>query len=138
MADVSSLGPITIKLMTDAGYDRDFSVADMVAFEYVKTPTALADYFIDCFAAEDERISAFGNRLRLALSDKISGMESTLALLEQRIKEGDPRNILSRGYSLVTDDGGVVVNSAAGLRSGQRLRILFAVGAVGAQIVDTQ
>ena len=27
VADVSSLGPITIKLMTDAGYDRDFSVA---------------------------------------------------------------------------------------------------------------
>ena len=27
VADVSSLGPITIKLMTDAGYDKDFSVA---------------------------------------------------------------------------------------------------------------
>jgi exodeoxyribonuclease VII large subunit len=65
-------------------------------------------------------------------------MESALALLEQRIKAADPRSILSRGYSLVTDEGGVVVNSAAGLRPGQRLRILFADGTVDAQIVDTQ
>ena len=128
----------SIPVFTAIGHDRDFSVADMVAFEYVKTPTALADFFIDCFASEDERISAFGNRLRLALSGKISAMENALALLEQRIKAADPRNILSRGYSLVTDEGGVVVNSAAGLRPGQRLRILFADGAVDAQIVDTQ
>ena len=109
----------------------------MVAYDFVKTPTALADLFIDCFAAEDERISTFSNRLRMAISNKLSAMESTLALLEHRIKSADPRSILTRGYSLVTDDSGVVVNSAAKLQPGQRLSILFADGSVLTEIIST-
>ena len=126
----------SLPVITAIGHDRDFSVADMVAYDYVKTPTALADLFIDCFAAEDERIGAFSTRLRLAIAGKISAMESAVNLLEHRIKAADPRNILNRGYSLVTDEAGVVVNSAAHLRPGQRLKILFADGSVQAQIID--
>ena len=124
-----------IPVFTAIGHERDYHVADMVACGSVKTPTALADMFIDAVAAEDERISSFSSRLRLALAGRISAMESALALLEQRIKAADPRNILSRGYSLVTDDKGVVLSSAAGLRSGQRLRILFADGSVSAEVL---
>ena len=124
----------SIPVFTAIGHDRDYHVADMVAFDFVKTPTALADVFIDCFAAEDERISGYGNRLRLALSNKLSSMESALALLEHRIKSADPRQILTRGYSLVTDGKGVVVNSATRLHKGQTVRILFADGTVEAEI----
>ena len=107
----------------------------MVAYEYVKTPTALADRFIDCVAAEDERISNFSNRIRLALTVKLSAMENSLSLLEQRIKSNDPRNILTRGFSLVTNEKGVVVNSAAKLKRGQRLNILFSDGSVEVEIL---
>ncbi len=124
-----------IPVFTAIGHERDHSVADMVAYEAVKTPTALADLFIEAFASEDERISSFSNRLRLALSAKISSMEAAVAVLEQRIKAADPRSILSRGYSLVADEKGVVVNSAAGLRKGSRLRILFADGSVEAEVL---
>ena len=126
-----------IPVFTAIGHDRDYHVADMVAYDFVKTPTALADLFIDCFAAEDERISSFSNRLRMAISNKLSAMESALALLEHRIKAADPRSILTRGYSLVTDDSGVVVNSAAKLKPGQRLSILFADGSVLTEIIST-
>ena len=125
----------SIPVFTAIGHDRDYHVADMVSYDFVKTPTALADLFIDCFAAEDERISSFGNRLRLAISNKLSAMENALALLEHRIKAADPRNILTRGYSLVTDEKGVVVNSSAKLRPGQRLNILFADGRVEVEII---
>lgn len=124
-----------IPVFTAIGHDRDYHVADMVAFDFVKTPTALADLFIDAFAAEDERISAFSTRLRVALSNRISAMESAVSVLEQRIKAADPRNILTRGYSLVTDADGVVLNSASAIRSGQRVRLLFADGHVDAEVL---
>ena len=125
----------SIPVFTAIGHDRDYHVADMVAYEYVKTPTALADRFIDCVAAEDERISNFSNRIRLALTVKLSAMENSLSLLEQRIKSNDPRNILTRGFSLVTNEKGVVVNSAAKLKRGQRLNILFSDGSVEVEIL---
>ena len=125
----------SIPVFTAIGHDRDYSVADMVAYDFVKTPTALADLFIDAFAAEDERISSFSNRLRLALAGKISTMENAVALLEHRIKAADPRNILTRGYSLVTDAFGVVLKSAAALRPGDSLRIHFADGSVDVQVI---
>lgn len=123
-----------LPVFTAIGHERDRHVADIVAHEAVKTPTALADLFIDCAAAEDERIGSYGNRLRLAFAAKLSAMENAVAMLEQRIKAADPRGILSRGYSLVTDDRGIVVNSAASLSKGQRLRILFADGKVDVEV----
>ena len=124
-----------IPVYTAIGHERDHSVADMVAYEAVKTPTALADEFIACLEAEDERIGSYGSRLRLAIAAKLSAMENAVSLLEHRIKSADPRNILSRGYSLVTDEKGVVLNSAAKLASGSRVRILFADGSVEAEIL---
>ncbi len=117
-----------VPVLTAIGHDRDFHVADRVAYDYVKTPTALADLFIDAFAAEDERISGFSTRLRLAFRGKIADLESRLDLLAQRIRGADPRTVLSRGYTLVTDPRGVVLKKAASLKKGDRLRILFEDG----------
>ena len=127
----------SVPVFTAIGHDRDHSVADMVAFEAVKTPTALADLFIDSVAAEDERISSYSNRLRLAISNKISAMEAAVTMLEQRIKGADPRNVLTRGYALVADDAGVVLASAASVRPGQRLQILFADGSIAVEVLDS-
>ena len=60
---------------------------------------------------------------------------AAVTLLEQRIKAADPRSILTRGYSLVTDADGVVVNAASALRKGQRIRILFGDGTLDAEIL---
>ena len=117
-----------LPVFTAIGHDRVFHVADMVAHAFVKTPTALADLFIDAFAAEDERISGFSTRLRLAFRSKISDLESRLDLLAQRIRGADPRTVLSRGYTLVTDPRGVVLKKAASLKKGDRLRVLFEDG----------
>ncbi|MCQ2181204.1 MAG: exodeoxyribonuclease VII large subunit [Bacteroidales bacterium] len=123
-----------IPVYTAIGHDRDFHVADMVAYAYVKTPTALADLFVDASAAEDERIGAYGTRLRMAFASKISSMESALAVLQSRIHSADPRVLLSRGYSLVTDRKGVVLKSGRGLGSGDRVRIMFGDGTVEAVV----
>lgn len=121
-----------LPVYTAIGHDRDYHVADMVAHSFVKTPTALADLFIDALASEDERLTSFGNRLRVAFVSRIGGMESALEVLRSRIQAADPRNILSRGYSLVTDGKGVVLKSSAGLKPGDRIRVMFEDGAVEA------
>ncbi len=47
-----------LPVFTAIGHDKDYHVADMVANTFVKTPTALADLFLDCYISEDERLSA--------------------------------------------------------------------------------
>lgn len=125
-----------IPVYTAIGHDKDYHVADMVAYDFGKTPTALADRFIDALAAEDELISSFSTRLRLAFVSKLSEMSSRVELLAARIKAADPRNILSRGYTLVTDSSGVVLKSSAGLKAGDRVSLLFEDGCVNAIIED--
>lgn len=123
-----SIANCSIPVYTAIGHDRDYHVADMVAYDFVKTPTALADIFIDAFACEDERIASLGTRLRLAFASKIAGMSSVLDVLEARIKNADPRNVLSRGYTLVTNEGGVVLKSSKKIQKGEKIYILFEDG----------
>lgn len=123
-----------IPVYTAIGHDRDHSVADMVAHAFVKTPTALADEFIDLYAQEDERLTYLANRLKLAFANKISSRLSTLDALERRIREADPRKVLQRGYSLIVDSGGHIVKSASDVSADDTLRILFSDGTVQVKV----
>lgn len=75
-----------IPVLTAIGHEQDYHVADMVAYDHVKTPTALADYFISIFAEEDQRLGAFEQRLLRAFSYRISSMSSMLDYYESRIR----------------------------------------------------
>ena len=55
-----------LPVLTAIGHDQDFHVCDMVAHEFVKTPTALADYLVSLYEQEDERISSLQTRMTLA------------------------------------------------------------------------
>ena len=147
-----------LPVLTAIGHDQDFHVCDMVAHEYLKTPTALADYIVDIYAREDERISSFETRIRLALSNrlyreealldslaarikggfalKISAMESALQVLQTRIQAADPRRILDRGYALALDGNGVVLKGAAGRQVGDKVSVMFADGTIHAEVIS--
>jgi len=125
-----------IPVFTAIGHDRDNHVADMVAYASVKTPTALADEFIACYMAEDERIASFSGRLRTALITKLSQMLSKVEALGERIHAADPRNVLKRGYTLAADSQGHVLKSASSLSVGDEVRLLFADGTVKLKVID--
>jgi len=125
-----------VPVYTAIGHDKDYHVADMVAFSFVKTPTALADEFIDCFMAEDERISSFGSRLRLAFINKVNEISSRVELLSSRIHGADPRNILSRGYALVSDARGIVLKDVEGVQVGDEVDIAFAKGTLRCRVEE--
>ena len=141
-----------IPVFTAIGHDKDYHVADMVANTFVKTPTALADLFLDCLIAEDQRISSFETRLRLAFYGRFSAMLSRLDLLgksvlhavdkrlsdashalemiEAKIAAGDPRRILDKGYVLALDARGVKLSSASGVKPGDAFQMMFSDGTV--------
>ncbi|MBR5660927.1 MAG: exodeoxyribonuclease VII large subunit [Bacteroidales bacterium] len=147
-----------IPVFTAIGHDKDYHVADMVANTFVKTPTALADLFLDCLIAEDQRISSFETRLRLAFSGRFSAMLSRLDLLgksvlhaadmrlsdaghaldmiEAKIVAGDPRHILDKGYVLALDARGVKLSSASGVKPGDAFQMMFADGTVKGTVTD--
>ena len=149
-----------LPVLTAVGHDQDFHVCDMVAYEFLKTPTALADYIMDIYQVEDERVSSCETRLRLAVSNrlyredalldslasrikgafslKIAAMESALQVLQTRIQAADPRRILDRGYALAVDEKGVVLKGISGRRSGDKVSVMFADGSLGCTVVNVE
>ena len=152
----SVIAQYPLPVLTAVGHDQDFHVCDMVAYEYVKTPTALADYILDIYEDEDERILACESRIRLAVTNrfyqedvllgalaarvrggfslKIAAMESALQMLQTRIQAADPRRILDRGYALALDECGRVIKGASGRKAGDRVDIMFADGTLCAEV----
>jgi len=154
----AAIARFPLPVITAIGHDKDFHVADMVAYAYVKTPTALADMFLDLTAAADERIAAFENRLNTAFRSRLAALESRIelaakgirtdvramvaaaeakvAMLEQKIAATDPRNVLRRGFSLALDSRGVKLTGASGTKPGDKVSVLFADGKISAVVED--
>ena len=141
-----------LPVLTAIGHDQDHHVCDMVAYEYLKTPTALADFLLEMYEDEDARLSSFASRMRLAFTGRLAAMEtsvanlnvrirnasvtkvslceSSLELLRTRIEAADPRSILKRGYALATDADGVVLKGVGGRISGDKVSVMFADGSM--------
>ena len=147
-----------LPVVTAIGHDRDFHVADMVANTYVKTPTALADLFLERFGEADARVEDLRRRiaaavrgkaavmsekfdkvltrLRFACLSKLESHRSRISLAEARIAATDPRKLLSLGYVLVTGPEGRILKSASSVTPGDRVGIRFADGRLSA-LVET-
>ena len=145
-----------LPVLTAIGHDQDYHVCDMVAHEYVKTPTALADFILAMYEDEDARISSYATRIRLAFSNRILQMESSVDRLQSRIRNGyamklslmesalqvlqtrihaaDPRKIMERGYALAVDAEGVVLKGASGVTAGDMVSVMFADGTIRASV----
>ena len=147
-------------VVTAIGHDRDFHIADLVANRSVKTPTALADLFLDAYAAEDALLDGLETRVRRAITDRLNGMarkvdslaqrlrfaagaridraKAALDLKEALIKASDPRKILSMGYALVTGGDGKVLKSVAPVAAGDRIGVRFADGTIRATVDEVK
>jgi len=145
-----------LPVLTAIGHDQDHHVCDMVAHEYLKTPTALADFILEMYEDEDARLSSFQTRMRMAFTGrlgvmdaslaqlrtrirsavamKISAMESSVEMLRTRIEAADPRKVLERGFALAVDADGVVIKGAAGKAGGDKISVLFADGRLDCRI----
>lgn len=123
-----------VPVFTAVGHDQDYHICDMVAYRHLKTPTAMADELIDCYAEEDARLLSFASRLKLAFMNKIYAMENRLDMLQTRIRSADPRNILERGYVLALDAAGVPVKKAVGRSAGESITLMFSDGTLDCEV----
>ena len=143
-------------VVTAIGHDRDFHIADLVANRSVKTPTALADLFLDAYAAEDALLDDLQARVRRAVADRLGGMlrkvdslaqrlrfaagaridraRAALDLKEALIKASDPRNVLKLGYVLVTGRDNKVLKSVDRVSVGDRIGVRFSDGSLTAKV----
>ena len=153
-----ALATCPVPVFTAIGHDKDVHVADLVAHKAVKTPTALADEFLACYIAEDERIGMLGMRIVKSLLRKVGAMEapfvaamhrirmaasarlglevSRVALQEARIASTDPRTILDRGYVLVTGEDGKLLKSASRIDVGHNIGVRFGDGRLKATVTE--
>ena len=71
-----------IPVITAIGHDKDVHMADLAAHDSVKTPTALADLFLDAFRAQDEVLDRLGARVS-------AGARALLGRQELRLQSAD-------------------------------------------------
>ena len=77
-----------VPVVTAIGHDKDVHIADMVANTSVKTPTALADFFVDLFRKQDNALDAMADRIRSAVFNRISSMEMAVQRRANSISRG--------------------------------------------------
>ena len=149
-----------LPVLTAIGHDQDYHVCDMVAHEYLKTPTALADFILEMYEDEDARLSFFSVRMKLAFASRVAAMEallsnlhsrvrngvsmkvalceSSLELLRSRIESADPRKILERGYALAVDADGLVLKGVGDRVKGDRVSVVFADGTLDCVVENVE
>ena len=140
-----------LPVVTGIGHLRDVSVLDMVAHTSLKTPTATAEFFINCMIRQADTIAQLKQRLLQTignLSDKqqhhidmlamrftaanerwLARQRNKLELLQKTIELHSPMRILKQGYTLTLKNG-KPVTSASALAAGDQITTEFADGIV--------
>ncbi|MBO5920109.1 MAG: exodeoxyribonuclease VII large subunit [Bacteroidales bacterium] len=145
-----NIAQFPLPVITGIGHDHDFHIADMVAHTWLKTPTAVADFFVGLFVEQEQYIMYLFQRISLTLTQKISVERQKLALLHNSVVQGaanlvsngrrtldmlqlrinaaNPAKILGNGFAIVAVDGKRA--SVEDIREGCRVRMVLADGTV--------
>lgn len=125
-----------IPVLTAVGHDQDVHICDMVAFRSLKTPTALADFFLDIFTEAEARLDMLGIRLESAARSRLSLLKGKLDNLACRLDAADPLRLLEKGYVVVLGPDGRPLRSVDKARGGDRLAVLLRDGRIEASVTD--
>lgn len=96
-----------VPVVTAIGHDKDVHIADMVAHTAVKTPTALADLFLDALSAQDEAAERLMQRIAAAAARLTGRAELQLKSLDGQIQRsvqrrlGEMERVASEAYSRI-------------------------------------
>ena len=80
-----AIATLPVPVITAIGHDKDVHIADMVAHASVKTPTALADLFLEAYVAQDAILDRIGQRIMVAAGRVMSREELRLGGAESRM-----------------------------------------------------
>lgn len=151
----SNIAQFPLPILTGIGHDKDQSVADMVAFGTLKTPTAVATFLVQRAAIFENKLDDYANRLHSEVTKIVDGhknrLSTTLMVMrlgvenfifrhKQRLENAlalvsssDPKRILALGFAVVRVDG-KAVKDVKQLNKGQMIDIELNNGMVKAKI----
>ena len=144
-----------LPILAGIGHTRDVSIVDMVAYQSLKTPTAVAAFLVErmdeqlaCIEQWQQRLQQTALRQVLLRQHRVEQAEqrltnslrmmvlrqnSRIAMLGQRIETINPERIYRLGYSLLRKEGNVV-RSTHGLQNGDLLTAELADGTISLTI----
>lgn len=128
----------TIPVLTAVGHDQDVHLCDAVSYDSVKTPTALADYFLDIYAEADACLNDLAARLENSRNTRLKIMETRLDVLQARIDAADPSRLLEKGFVLVLDSGSHPLKSIDDCRKGDTLTLMMREGKVRVKVEEIE
>ena len=82
-----------VPVITAIGHDKDVHIADMVAHASVKTPTALADLFLEAYQAQDVVIDRLQGRVAAGLQRRVSREELRVKSADAAIRQAIQRRV---------------------------------------------
>jgi exodeoxyribonuclease VII large subunit len=86
---------------------------------------------------EQQRLDALGLRTRRAAAGGLGQRQLTLDRHASSLAHLNPEGVLARGYSIVLQDNGAVVQDAAALNAGEKIGIRFHHGQARATVEST-
>lgn len=120
-----------LPVLTGIGHDVDETLADQVAYQALKTPTAVADYLVNRLLSletslaqlalhikqrvgqqvqqQQAQLHLLQQRLELAAQNRVQQAHQQLTQLEEKLHLLDPKTTLSRGFVLLTKEDGTLV-----------------------------
>ena len=141
-----------LPVLTGIGHDIDESIADIVAYQSLKTPTAVADYLIHQMVLFESKIQDFHIRvqhalqqrhqseqlrlqqieqsLHLALKTRLANEKELLRNLSTKLSLLSPSSILERGFAAVTNEDGEMIASVNELKKNTSYTLQLADGKV--------
>lgn len=84
------------------------------------------------------RIANLAERLERLGTDKLTASKNRYGVVLARLEGVNPLSVLSRGYAMVGNEQGAIVDSAAALTVGQRINISFSDGRAEAEVTKIQ
>lgn len=146
-----SVAQSRLPVLSGIGHERDFSLADTVAFQSLKTPTAVADFLIDralqlqgYLQELRQRLQGLSRRSLQQARQRLQQWEQLLPLLQKRYFDQQreklrnyqkrlellqPENSLKRGFIWVLQEGKIVKNLQK-IAPGTRLELRGAEGSI--------
>ena len=90
------------------------------------------------FSTAREKLQSLNNTIELVMQKTIADETTRLAVLESSLNSVHPRNVLDRGYSMITKQDGTVVSNSQDLTKGQQVILALSDGEAKATIDEIE
>lgn len=153
-----SIYACNIPVISAVGHEIDFTIADFVADVRAETPTAAAELAVPDMKLLYEKINKLHEDISLNLSNrlmyddirikniydsishiltnKIQSYENTLNRLALLLSENNPRAILERGYSILSDEKGMPIANVSKLKIEASYKLNLSDGSANCKIYN--